>query len=46
MVPGLTQSVTPQSLCTEERGGGAIKPSIDQYDHCYLKGRMQPQNNG
>ena len=30
MVPGLAQSVTPQSLCTPEREAGAIQPSIPQ----------------
>ena len=36
----------PQSLSTAEKRGRAIQPSIDQDDHCYLKGRMQPHNNG
>ncbi|QNJ23058.1 hypothetical protein SynMITS9220_01765 [Synechococcus sp. MIT S9220] len=46
MVPGLVQSVTPRSLCTPEREVGAIQPSIPQGDHCYLKCRLQPHNNG
>ena len=36
----------PQSLWVAQRGGGAIQPTIHQEDHCYLKNRMQPDNNG
>ena len=36
----------PCSFRMAERGVGAIQATLDQDEHCYLKGRTQPDNNG